>query len=295
MKNNIVIRLAVISLIGILGLIIISISACEINENKNNAIAPAYNETSDEETPASNLIVLAYHDITDNNSVSEGSSLNINDFKQQMAYLYENNYQTMGLEQFLNYYNKGKFPEKCVMITFDDGYQSFLQLAYPIFKEYNFHAVIFPIVSMTPGLEKDIVWTQHLTFHDLRLMDKESGLIDIGSHTYDLHYYRDDGGPAIKRQKGETKKAYKSRIKEDLSVGKEILELQTGQNIIALAWPYGITNSTAVKIAKELDYQLLFTLYKGPVTPDTSLDHIPRYAVSSGSMKDFQDILKNCQ
>ena len=242
---------------------------------------------------ANQLIVLVYHNITDDNQESGGSSLTIRDFSEQMAYLYDNNYRTVGIEEFLTFHKQRKFPEKSIMITFDDGYQSFFSSAYPVLKKYHFKAVIFPIVGMTPGLEKDTVFNQHLTFHEMRLMDKESGLVDIGSHSYDLHYYREDGQLAIKQQKDEDLSTYKSRIEKDLRVSKDILELQTGQEIIALAWPYGKANKTAVRAAQELDYKLLFTLRQEPVTPDTPLDSIPRYAVTSGSMDNFKEILSN--
>ncbi len=122
-------------------------------------------------------------------------------------------------------------------------------------------------------------------------MDAESGLIDIGSHTYGLHYYDDKGQAAINLRRDESMAAYKARVGKDLNVSKELLELETGQNVIALAWPYGVTNRTAVKVAKNMGYQMLFTLVKGVVTCDTPLERIPRYAVNSGSMEEFKKIL----
>ena len=279
----------IVGVILILGILIFISAGCE--KNNGNAVTADIGAKGQE---TSSLTVLVYHDITTDDIVSDGSCIRLDDFIKQMDYLAEHDYQTLGLEEFMACYQQDGFPEKSVMITFDDGYQSFLHLAYPVLKEHDFHAVIFPIVSLTPGLEQDMIFNQHLTFHDLRLMDKESGLVDIGSHTYDLHYYSDSSEPAVKRQKGEGRSDYKDRIEKDLRVSKDILELQTGKSIDALAWPYGIANRTAVQIAKDLDYRLLFTLLKGPITPDTPLDRLPRNAVSSGSLKDFIDILNNC-
>ena len=278
----------IVGVILILGILIFISAGCEANNGNEDAA-----DSDSNEQVVSSMTVLVYHDITTDDIVSDGSCIRLDDFIKQMDYLAEHDYQTLGLEEFMACYQQDRFPEKSVMITFDDGYQSFLQLAYPVLKEHDFHAVIFPIVSLTPGMEQDIIFNQHLTFHDLRLMDKESGLVDIGSHTYDLHYYIDSGEPAVKRQKGEGRPAYKARIEKDLRVSKDILELQTGKSINALAWPYGIANKTAVQIAKDLDYRLLFTLRKGLVTSDTPLGHLPRNAVSSGSLEDFIEILNN--
>lgn len=225
--------------------------------------------------------------------IKSGSDIVANDFKKHMEYLHKNNYRTIGIDEFLKYYNRGSFPKKSVMITFDDGYKSFYTMAYPALKKYNFKAVIFPIVSLTPGLERKVIWNEHLTFNQLRLMNKDSNLIDIGSHTYNLHYYINDEKAAVNRRKDEDMKNYESRIRKDLRLSKDILELQTDKDIIALAWPYGITNKTAKKIAGEVGFQLLFSLKPGPVTSDTPLNDIPRYSIKSGSLDELKEILKN--
>jgi len=284
-----------LSLLLILGLVIISLVGCGNSEITKVTVSKASEDTSNHEQKqrVSPLIVLVYHHLTEDNSKGDGSSLTIADFAEQMEYLHDNNYKAMGIEEFLTYYNQKNFPEKSVMITFDDGYRSFYTLAYPVLKKYNFNAVIFPIVGMTLGLQRQIVWHEHLTFHEIRLMDKESGLIDVGSHTYDLHHYRQDGQPAIKPGDAENEKEYRSRIRKDLRVSKDILELQTDQRIIALSWPYGLTNETAKQIAQELGYKLLFNLQPGPVATETPLDSIPRYSVNSSSIDKFKEILSH--
>jgi len=279
----------------VLGLIVISFVGCGNSEITKVTVSKTSEDTSsyEQEQRVSPLIVLVYHNLTEDNSQGDGSSLKIADFAEQMKYLHDNNYKTMGIEEFLTYYNQKNFPEKSVMITFDDGYRSFYTLAYPVLKKYNFNAVIFPIVGMTPGLQRQIVWNEHLTFHEIRLMDKESGLIDVGSHTYDLHHYRQDGQPAIKPGDAENEEEYRSRIRKDLRVSKDILELQTDQRITAFCWPYGSTNEMAKQIAQELGYKLFFTLQPGPVTTETPLDSIPRYSVNSGSIDKFKEILSH--
>lgn len=250
-----------------------------------------YKATGASEQINSRLIVLCYHHLAGEGEETGGSTLSVTDFARHMAYLHEHNYNVLGLEEFLYHYEQRSFPEKSVMITFDDGYQSFYTLAYPILKEYNYKAVLFPVVGLTPGLERRVVWNRHLTFHEMRLMLKDSKLVHIGSHTYDLHYYRDDGKAAVERMKDENEEEYIARIEQDLRASKDLLELQTDQTVLALAWPYGRTNRTAVDIAKNLDYKLLFVLGSKPVTPRTSLDQIPRYGIQSGSIEELQKIL----
>lgn len=245
-----------------------------------------------EKPTSSNLVILTYHNMTESKAnIKSGSDIVANDFKKHMEYLHKNNYKTIGIDEFLTYYKQKKFPKKSVMITFDDGYKSFYTMAYPVLQKYDFKAVVFPIVSLTPGLERKLIWNEHLTFNHLRLMNQDSNLIDIGSHSYDLHYYRDDKKTAINRKKDEDMDEYKSRIRKDLRVSRDILELQTDKNIIALAWPYGTTNETAKQIAGELGFKLLFSLKPGTVTPQTPLNDIPRYSIKSGSLDELKKIL----
>ncbi|MDK2820046.1 MAG: hypothetical protein PWP31_11 [Clostridia bacterium] len=58
--------------------------------------------------------------------------------------------------------------------------------------------------------------------------------------------------------------------------------------MIALSWPYVVTNKLAKQIAIDLGYKLLFMMGSKPVTPNTLLTDIPRYNVDSGSLKDFK-------
>ena len=237
----------------------------------------------------SRVIVLTYHDLINSKPIN-GSQLNITDFIAHMDYLYHNNYRTLSLSEFLFYYQQKNFPPRSILLTFDDGYESFYDRAYPILKQYGFKAVIFPVVGYTPGLQQRHLWVKHLSFHQIRLMIKDSNLIDVGVHTFDLHY-KENKKPALYRQKGESPADYQARLTKDLRMAKDLLELETGQPVIALSWPFGKTNGPARKIALSLGYRLIFTIHPAPVTPETPLDKIPRYLIDNGSLEDLKRIL----
>lgn len=242
------------------------------------------------DTEMEGVIILIYHHLVEGEA-RDDSEINVLDFALQMEYLADNNYQTLSLDELIYCHREGKFPPRGVLITFDDGYFSFYEHAYPILVRHNLRATIFPVVSFTPGLQRRINWSDHLTFHHLRYMSKESGLIDIGSHTFDLHFTWEDERPAIMRRKGEGDEHYLGRIRKDLLVSKELLELETDHQIISLAWPYGETTREAAKIAHELGYKLLFTTNPGLFTSGSSLASIPRNHVQTGSLEDFTQLL----
>jgi len=236
------------------------------------------------------VAVLTYHDIVESNPTSK-AQISADDFAAQMRYLYANGYRVLSLDEFVSCHREGRFPDKAVLLTFDDGYRSFLEHARPVLKRYGFDAVVFPVVSYVPGLERRLVWVEHMTFHEIRSLLKEGG-VDVGSHTYDLHHY-EMGRPAVVRKEGEDPTAYRRRIERDLRVSKELLELQTDATVEALAWPYGRATSVATELGKEVGYEFFFTVRRGFVTPDTPADDIPRLPVTEGSLESFEELLEH--
>lgn len=69
--------------------------------------------------------------------------LNPRGFEKQMEYFCRS-YEPLSLDQLAQYICQGKtFPEKAVVITFDDGYKDNYLYAYPVLKKYRIPATIF--------------------------------------------------------------------------------------------------------------------------------------------------------
>jgi peptidoglycan/xylan/chitin deacetylase (PgdA/CDA1 family) len=65
-------------------------------------------------------------------------------FREQMAYLADNGYETVDLYDLtLAIVDKGQLPAKPVILTFDDGYQDNYQNAFPVLRELGFRATFF--------------------------------------------------------------------------------------------------------------------------------------------------------
>lgn len=151
--------------------------------------------------------ILLYHHV---NCVDTDPTLNVRPeiFEKQMAYLADNGYSTIFLDELFAHINNGfRLPKKTVAITFDDGYLDNLVYAYSILKKYNFKATIFVItrnVKEEAKLHRPI--KSHfdtnfesinnerngsngfLTWEELREMEA-SGLIDVQSHSHNHGYY----------------------------------------------------------------------------------------------------------
>jgi len=239
------------------------------------------------------VIVLNYHHLVEGEPES-GAEMNYEDFARQMEYLAENNYQVLSEEEFFNYRQEESYPDNSVLLTFDDGYYSFMEYALPVLKEYDFPAIVFPIISSMPGLETRIIYSERLSFSNMRELLEHELEITFGSHSYDLHQYENDK-PLIKQQPDESREDYLCRLRRDLRLSRDLMEdqLDKRDEIVSLAWPYGYYTEEAKEIAQDLGFKLQFKLGDRPFDPEQDEDQIPRFGVISGDLNYFIDLIEN--
>lgn len=222
--------------------------------------------------------VLMYHHLQKEGSFDSaklgGVIIDPQRFEKQMLYLKAAGYHTITLEQLRDFvlYNK-PLPSKPIVITFDDGYLSNYVYAYPILKKLDMKAEINIIVSYVPNdvnKQKPDVFIPHFTWEQAKEMS-DSGLIEIESHTYDLHTYQSNGfrkipmvmGPVIINGHLETVNQYKERLYTDFTRSIEIINEKIGKPPICLAYPFGQGNIISDEIAKKAGFQMAFGIKEG--------------------------------
>ncbi|NIK78456.1 peptidoglycan/xylan/chitin deacetylase (PgdA/CDA1 family) [Paenibacillus castaneae] len=211
-----------------------------------------------------------YHDIA--LVPLKAGTLDVDRFEQQMQLLKHNGFHVLGMDTYLRFMlEKGTVPDNAVLITFDDGYESFYKLAYPILKRYGYPAVNFVIVSAIddpalPGVAK-------LTWEQMREMQKDG--MGFYSHTYEMHHYgavNAEGAQtpvtarAIydkKKQRKETEAEYAERVTLDLIKAEERLREELGNTDGVLAFPYGAYNEALLKLTEEAGIAITFTTKEG--------------------------------
>jgi len=141
---------------------------------------------------------------------------------------------------------EGERPSKPVLVTFDDGWRSNYELLFPILKEMNVKAAIALIVSRA-----DLSDPEFLSWDMCREMT-ESGLVEIGSHSYDLHNFDERGGVYVKgtangiqRLEDESQDDYADRVWGDLFHSVEVLEEQLGTKVCYFSYPFGVSSMDA--------------------------------------------------
>ncbi|PJZ70960.1 polysaccharide deacetylase [Leptospira perolatii] len=219
--------------------------------------------------------VLCYHHLFGNGNPMGGYNLDPGLLEEQFKFLKALGYQTVSLDQFYDYIQgnapKG-FPEKPILLTFDDGSLSHNTVLVPLLKKYGFRASIFiyPTVISNPKFKYYLSWTA--------LKEAlNSGVLDLGSHT-------------IYHPKLPT--MHRSEIRNQLRNSKAILEAKTGWKVKDLAYPFGLYDTRVIEEAKSAGYRMAFTVNPGKNIPGSPAYTLHRSLVSWGqSQSKYSSIL----
>ncbi|SRX55304.1 polysaccharide deacetylase family protein [Aequorivita sp. CIP111184] len=132
------------------------------------------------------LPILMYHHVT----VKEGKGLTIStkNLEKQFKYLSDNDYRTYHFKELQEL--KILPNAKNIVITFDDGYVSQLELALPLLKKYKLKATFFVPLDF---LGKTDSWNTSLleimTSDQLKLIDPK--IVELGFHSFYHKKYTD--------------------------------------------------------------------------------------------------------
>ena len=214
--------------------------------------------------------VVMYHRVI-NNSENEGiygTYIYENIFRQHMQYLKDNNFDVITFEDLnkIGWRNRFQRNKKYIMITFDDGYVDNYNLAFPILKEFGFKATIFLMGESTYN-EWDVNAGGEKQFE---LMDKfmikemQDYGIEFGAHTFNHPKLNKLSEEEIRHQIVDVKKPLEEKIEKE---------------IITFAYPYGILNDYAKKMAREAGYTFTVSTDSGSVCLSDDLYQIRRIAI----------------
>lgn len=193
------------------------------------------------EAPDEPLAVLMYHHfVADGEECSEWTTTDAC-FREDLAWLRDHGY-TFVLPRELA---AGEpLPEKPVMLTFDDGYNSNYTIAYPILEEFGAKAVIAVITSIPNVVDWSLTWDQCREL-------EASGLVEIGSHTHALHAQNKTYGTyGVQRWEGESRDDYTARVSADLQMSADTLAAELGHAPVYLAYPHGATDAWADELVR---------------------------------------------
>ncbi len=237
------------------------------------------------------LPILMYHNIVIADEATSSLSITREHFENDLHYLLDNGYTTVLPSEVLAMVaGEMPWPEKPILITFDDGYYSNYLYAYPLLAQNDMKAVINvqnSFIKQKRHIEPEGDQIAPLTWDEVAEM-ASSGYIEIGSHTYDLHNrklggkisYQKGYPNGIAKEANETLDHYKQRISDDIAQSSEEITFYTGQPVCCFAYPYGITNRVAAIIIAEQGIPITFSTIPKVAKPERCLAKMPRFAVT---------------
>lgn len=249
---------------------------------------------------ATALTIIGYHEITDRkDALIPSYAVTSQQFSEHLDWLKNNGYHFINVDQLIKAH-EGKYslPSKPVLLTVDDGYQSFYQNAYPIIRAKKVPVVLAVVGSWLEPKEgqkvdfggESISRDKILSWKELKEM-QSSGLVEIASHSYQLHQGI-VGNPqgnlepaAITRIYDSTSKTYESdehyqsRIFQDLKKNNDLLKSHGLRSPRVMVWPYGRYNMQLVQTAKQLGMPITITLDDGADHAKQSLQNMSRILV----------------
>lgn len=236
----------------------------------NSSTAVAVSTTNKTTSSKRGLPVLMYHFFYDAKAGEKGPDNNwmeVSAFEQQMKYLSDNNFYFPSWQEVEDYIDgKKTLPEKSVVVTIDDGDQTYIKYAIPIIEKYNVKATSFVVTSWNG----DYLPKQYRSSH-----------MDFQSHSHDMHRAGANG-------KGRfVNLSYKEAL-EDVTKSKNMIG-----NCTVFCYPFGHYNDTAIKTLKDAGYKLAFTTKGGRVYKGSKKFELPRVRMSKGiSMSAFKEAVK---
>lgn len=247
-----------------------------------------------DETVSRDVPVLMWHNLAE--EASGDMTISVDTFRAQIEALYEAGFETVSLRQLYDYVHIGtELPEKPIVLTFDDGYLSNYEYAYPILQEYGMQATIFAIgVSVGKDTYKDTdhAMTPHFGADEAREM-VASGLISVQSHTFDMHQWPpfEDGNAQVRETllpfDGEADADYEAAVEADFAESRDLLESITGEAVNALAFPEGAYVTLTQDALRSAGAELTFTTARAVNTVvkglPQSLCAMPRFGMTEST------------
>ena len=210
--------------------------------------------------PCVQLPTFMYHHIQTKDSAvaNKQTSLTVNTdiFKSQMQYLKDKNYNTLTMNDLVNFFDQGvAIPKHSVLLTFDDGYRDFNTDAFPILQSLGFHATMFTSTGLinNPG---------YLSWDEVNGMN---GMILFANHTW-----------SHKNVVTQT-----SIMQNEISLADTQLFEHGLNSPKVFAYPYGPDSISAENYLSSLGYKAAFITKPGGVLCKKKRFDLPRIRIGN--------------
>ena len=184
-------------------------------------------------------------------------------FLGHLSWLSENGYQST---TFLDILHRKPLPEKPVIISFDDGYLSVYENAFPAMQTIGFTGVIFVISGFAGKLNEWDVSLNRQRFRHLspnHIRELAAAGWEIGAHSVTHRAL-----PLLSE----------TQVRREMQESREKIAEWAKQPVISFAYPFGIKTARERQLAKECGFQFGCKGVRGSQSIDVlNLPRIPVY------------------
>lgn len=239
----------------------------------NKDVQTAENTSTEENHKTNGLAICMYHYVYDKDNPPKeklnSNFIEVHALEEELQYLTENNYYFPTWEEVEKFVSGDYLlPEKSVVLTFDDGAYSFLNLGVPLFEKYKIPVTSF-LIGNIDGEEKVKKYaSEYMTFQ---------------SHSYNMHR----GGGNIGHG------GIFPVMNHDDAVSDLQKSIEIGGNGDAFAYPYGDYNDSCVQAVKDAGFKCAVTTEYGRAKPGDDPLLLPRIRMSMGqSLESFKKLVE---
>ncbi len=213
-------------------------------------------------------MILMYHGLDAANGGFNGES-----FNNQIQYLADNDYNTITFEHLASWIETGspELPNKPIILTFDDNYLSIYTRAFPELKKHGFIGYNFTHTNYV-GV---VTSFDHADWDEIREMEVD-GTIITESHTLSHADLADVDAQQLSNEVIDSKIRLMNEI--------------PGKAADHFSYPYGSYNPAVLDMVEMAGYKTAVTTVQEPVTRNSELLELPRFAVNPNASGDTAEV-----
>lgn len=227
---------------------------------------------------AEHATITLYHHVSESTPASTSVSPAI--FRQHLDHLRDDGFNVMPLPELLEaLQERRQIPDKSVAITFDDGYSSIYDTAFPMLQEYGFPFTLFVNTQpLNDSMSGYMSWAQ--------VKEMSDAGVTIANHM-ENHPHMVDALP------DEDTAARNQRLREELLRAQARIEAETGQDHKFIAYPYGEYDLANKAMLADLGFMGIGQ-QSGAVGFDADFLALPRFPFG-GAFTDLNDFKQKVQ
>ena len=212
------------------------------------------------------ILSLMYHRFDENKYPSTNIQMDV--FVKQIEMIKNSNYDFYDIQKFIDNFNEPK-NEKKILITIDDAFSSFYEIAWPFLKENKIPFILF--VSTEP-----VGNNGYMTWDQIREVEKESfAYIGHHSHTHDYLIEKSD-----------------EEFINDIEIASKFFLKELGYIPNLFSYPFGEYSKFMKDYVAE-NFSFAFGQHSGVIDLNKDKFELPRFPINEnyGELNRFKSII----